>query len=133
MKTHDENQIDELTLFKNGIVEDIRPWGKFRSFPHRSAGSIKIITVNPGEILSLQYHKRRSEFWVVLDRGLEVTVGDKVWRPEKNEEIFIPAQALHRMKCIGDSPSRIMEIWIGDSDESDIVRLEDKYGRLNKD
>ena len=131
MKTPDKkNQTDEMAHFKKDIVEDIRPWGKFRSFPHRSAGSIKIITVNPGETLSLQYHKRRSEFWVVLDRGLEVTVGDKVWQPGKNEEIFIPAQAHHRMKCIGDSSARIMEIWIGDSDESDIVRLEDDYGRV---
>jgi mannose-6-phosphate isomerase-like protein (cupin superfamily) len=131
MKTPDKkNQTEEMAHFKKDIVEDIRPWGKFRSFPHRSAGSIKIITVNPGETLSLQYHKRRSEFWVVLDRGLEVTVGDKVWQPGKNEEIFIPAQAHHRMKCIGDSSARIMEIWIGDSDESDIVRLEDKYGRV---
>jgi mannose-6-phosphate isomerase-like protein (cupin superfamily) len=127
-----KNQTEEMTYFKNGIVEDIRPWGRFRSFPHQSAGSIKIITVNPGETLSLQYHKRRSEFWVILDRGLEVTVGDKVWQPAKNEEIFIPTQAPHRMKCIGDLPARIMEIWIGESDESDIVRLEDKYGRLNK-
>ena len=132
MKTRDENNVDELTRFKKGIVEDIRPWGKFRSFPHRPAGSIKIITVNPGETLSLQYHKNRGEFWVVLDKGLEVTVGNKVWQPETNEEIFIPAQVPHRMKCIGDSASRIMEIWIGDSDESDIVRLEDKYGRINK-
>ncbi|MCK4931546.1 MAG: phosphomannose isomerase type II C-terminal cupin domain [Candidatus Aminicenantes bacterium] len=133
MKTHDKkNQTEMMIHFKNGIAEDIRPWGKFRSFPHQYAGSIKIITVNPGETLSLQYHKRRSEFWVVLDRGLEVTVGDKVWHPEKNEEIFIPAQVPHRMKCIGDSPTRLMEIWIGDSAESDIVRLEDKYGRLNK-
>jgi mannose-6-phosphate isomerase-like protein (cupin superfamily) len=127
-----KNQSKELIRFKEGIVEDIRPWGKFRSFPHQSAGSIKIITVNPGETLSLQYHKHRSEFWVVLDRGLEVTVGNKVWQPGTNEEIFIPEQAPHRMKCIGDRPARIMEIWIGDSDESDIVRLEDKYGRLKK-
>lgn len=134
MKAHDKkSSLEELTHFKRGIVEDIRPWGKFRSFPHRSAGSIKIITVDPGEILSLQYHKNRSEFWVVLDRGLEVTVGDKVWHPEKNEEIFIPAQTPHRMKGAGDSPTRILEIWIGDSDESDIVRLEDKYGRLSKE
>lgn len=133
MKTHGKKiQLEELTRFRKGIVEDIRPWGKFRSFPHRSAGSIKIITVNPGETLSLQYHNHRSEFWVVLDRGLEVTVGDRVWQPEENEEIFVPAQAAHRMKCIGDSPARIMEIWIGDSTESDIVRLEDKYGRIKK-
>jgi mannose-6-phosphate isomerase-like protein (cupin superfamily) len=125
----DRNHLKELARFKDGIVEDIRPWGKFRSFPHRSAGSIKIITVNPGETLSLQYHERRSEFWVVLDRGLEVTVGDNVWQAGKDEEIFIPQRAPHRMKCVGDQPVRIMEIWIGDSDESDIVRLEDKYGR----
>jgi mannose-6-phosphate isomerase-like protein (cupin superfamily) len=133
VKTQDKkNHLDEITRFQNGIEEDIRPWGKFRSFPHQSAGSIKIITVDPGETLSLQYHKRRSEFWVVLDRGLEVTVGDKTWQPERNEEIFIPTQAPHRIRCIVDSPARIMEIWIGDSDESDIVRLEDKYGRINK-
>lgn len=130
MKTlNKKSQSADITRFKKGIVEDIRPWGKFRSFPHESAGSIKIITVNPGETLSLQYHKRRSEFWIVLDRGLEVTVGDKVWQPGENEEIFIPALAPHRMKCVGDSPARIMEIWIGDSSEADIVRLEDKYGR----
>jgi mannose-6-phosphate isomerase-like protein (cupin superfamily) len=127
-----KHQTAEISRFKNGIVEDIRPWGKFRSFPHESAGSIKIITVKPGETLSLQYHKRRGEFWVVLDKGLEVTVGDKVWQAGKNEEIFIPAEATHRMKCIGDSPARILEIWIGDSSESDIVRIEDKYGRLSK-
>lgn len=130
MKTHaSKKQADELARFKSGIVEDIRPWGKFRSFPHHSAGSIKIITVNPGETLSLQYHKRRSEFWVVLDRGLEVTVGDKVWQPGKDEEIFISREVAHRMRCVGDQPARIMEIWIGDSEESDIVRIEDKYGR----
>ena len=124
-----KDQTEELALFKKGIIEDIRPWGKFRSFPHRFAGSIKIITVNPGETLSLQYHKRRSEFWVVLDKGLEITVGDKVWQPKKDEEIFIPKEVPHRMKCVGGQPARIMEIWIGNSDESDIIRLEDKYGR----
>ncbi len=59
------------------IQEDIRPWGKFRSYPHRSVSSLKIITVNPGGSLSLQYHNRRSEFWVVLDPGLEITVGER--------------------------------------------------------
>ena len=79
---------NDLENFRKEIQEDIRPWGKFRSFPHKQAGSIKIITVEPGGTLSLQYHHRRSEFWIVLDKGLEVTVGDKVWQPEKNEEIL---------------------------------------------
>jgi len=32
---------------------------------------------------------------------------------------------------VGRSPSRVMEIWLGNSDESDIVRIEDKYGRTS--
>lgn len=115
--------------FQKKIKEDIRPWGKFRSYPHSQARSIKIITVNPGQALSLQYHNRRTEFWVVLDKGLEITVARRVWQPEENEEIFIPRQARHRLRCIGQKPARVMEIWIGDSDEADIVRLKDEYGR----
>jgi mannose-6-phosphate isomerase len=120
---------DDERHFRDHILEDIRPWGKFRAYPHEAATSIKVITVNPGGSLSLQYHERRAEFWVALDPGLEVTVGDRVWRPEKNEEIYIPRTAPHRLRCLGRRPARVMEIWLGYSDEADIVRLEDKYGR----
>jgi mannose-6-phosphate isomerase-like protein (cupin superfamily) len=115
--------------FRGRIQEDIRPWGKFRVFPHDSAGSLKIITVAAGGALSLQYHNRRSEFWVVLDIGLEVTVADRTWRPQPDEEIFIPAKAPHRVRNTGTTAARIMEIWLGDSSEEDIVRIEDVYGR----
>jgi mannose-6-phosphate isomerase-like protein (cupin superfamily) len=120
---------DTIEEFKKGIIEDIRPWGKFRSYPHESAGSIKIITVKPGASLSLQYHNHRSEFWVALDKGLEVTVGKAVWQPEVDEEIFIPKKTPHRLRCVGQKKARIMEIWIGKSEEEDIIRLEDDYGR----
>lgn len=119
----------DIELFDKAITEEIRPWGKFRTFPHDQAGSIKIITVKPGEVLSLQYHNKRSEFWVILDAGLEVTAGEQVWQPAMNEEIFIPCGIPHRVRCIGQKPARIMEIWIGKSEESDIIRLDDEYGR----
>jgi mannose-6-phosphate isomerase-like protein (cupin superfamily) len=115
--------------FRGGIVEDIRPWGKFRRFPHEGASSIKIISVGPGGRLSLQYHERRDEFWVVLDPGLEITVGERVWTAVPDEEIFIPRRTPHRVRNAGDKPARFMEIWIGDSAESDIVRLSDDYDR----
>ena len=120
---------DDERNFRARIIEDHRPWGKFRAFPHEQAGSIKIITVEPGGSLSLQYHKRRAEFWVALDEGLEITVNDRVWRPAANEEIYIPREARHRLRGVGTKPARIMEIWLGNSDEADIVRLEDTYGR----
>lgn len=115
--------------FRAKIFEDIRPWGKFRSYPHKPARSIKIITLNPGAVFSLQYHHHRSEFWVILDNGLEITVGDKVWQPQEGEEIFIPRKTQHRLRCVGREPARVMEIWIGRSKETDIVRLKDEYGR----
>lgn len=122
-----ENDIEHT--FRKNIKEEIRPWGKFRSFPPKDARSIKIITVNPGKAFSLQYHQSRNEFWVILDRGLEIEVGEKVWQPKMAEEIFIPKKIPHRLRCVGKTPARVMEIWIGDSDESDIVRLEDDFGR----
>jgi mannose-6-phosphate isomerase-like protein (cupin superfamily) len=115
--------------FRARIVEDVRPWGKFRAYPPEGASAFKLITVEPGASLSLQFHALRAELWVALDAGLEVTVGDHVWRPAPNEEIYIPLGAAHRLANIGDRPARVMEMWLGGSDEADIVRLEDRYGR----
>jgi len=123
------DKIPPEDAFRSGIVEDIRPWGRFRRFPHENAGSVKIITVEPGGRLSLQYHERRAEFWVVLDAGLEITVGERVWQAAPNEEILIPRRAAHRVRNTGSAPARFMEIWIGRSEESDIVRLSDDYHR----
>jgi len=127
MKRH-AKIISEI-LYRKKILEDRRPWGMFRAYPTLGAGRVKIITVQPGASLSLQVHKRRSEFWVVLDAGLEVTVGARVWRPSAGDEIFIPSQTCHRLRGLGRKPGRVMEIWLGRSSESDIVRLEDIYGR----
>lgn len=124
-----DKTIEPYEAFKESILEDHRPWGKFRRFPHEGVSSIKIITVNPGGILSLQYHHGRDEFWLVLDDGLEMTVGESVWRPAAGEEIWIPKGTKHRVRGVGENPARVMELWIGPSEESDIVRLEDAYNR----
>jgi len=120
---------DPETAFRARVVEDVRPWGKFRRFPHEGASGVKIVTVEPGGRLSLQFHERRDEFWVALDPGLEVTVGERVWTAAPNEEIFIPRRTRHRARNIGAKPARFFEIWIGDSAETDIVRLSDDYDR----
>jgi len=116
-------------VFRDAIVEDVRPWGKFRRFPHEGASSLKIITVQPGGRLSLQYHDGRAEFWVVLDPGLEITLGDRVWVAAPDEEIYIPRRAPHRVRNVGAAPARVMEIWLGPSAETDMVRLADDYNR----
>jgi mannose-6-phosphate isomerase len=120
---------DAESSFRARIAEERRPWGTFRVYPHHEAGSLKIITVRPGAALSLQYHRRRAEFWVALDPGLEITVGDRVWRLKRGEEVFIPRGVPHRLRAVGKRSGRVMELWIGASREDDIVRLADNYGR----
>ena len=123
------NKEDRFSAFQKGVIEDHRPWGKFRGFPLHEVSSVKIITVAPGGLLSLQYHNGRDEFWVILDEGIELTVGEKVWRPKPNDEVWIPRGTRHRGRGVGAKPARFMELWIGESSESDIVRIEDAYNR----
>jgi len=114
---------------RSEIYEELRPWGGFRRYTHNQVSTVKIITVNPGEVLSLQYHHHRDELWVALDSGLRVTLNDRVWDAAPYEEIFIPHGSRHRMSGAGEQPSRWLEISFGSFDENDIVRLEDSYGR----
>ena len=115
--------------YEAGIIEDVRPWGKFRRFPHADVSSVKIITVEPGGRLSLQYHEGRAEFWVILDPGLEVTLGNRVWVAAPDEEFVVPRRTVHRVRNVGDRAARVMELWLGPSTEEDIVRLSDDYRR----
>jgi mannose-6-phosphate isomerase len=111
-------------------VDVKKPWGKFEQYTHNAVSTVKIITVRPGGILSLQYHHRRDELWVVLDPGARVEVGGRVLHPQKGEKVFIPRMEEHRLSSASVEPVRILEISFGEFDEEDIVRLEDLYGRL---
>ena len=107
-----------------------KPWGKFQQYTHNLPSTVKVITVRPGGTLSLQYHNKRDELWVVLDPGARIEVGDRALRPQPEETVFIPRQTPHRLSATGEEPVRILEISLGEFDENDIVRLEDIYGRL---
>ena len=110
-------------------IEVEKPWGKFEQYTHNMLSTVKVITVEPGGSLSLQYHHRRDELWVVLDEGAEIQLGDTFIRPQGGERIFIPRTTEHRLSAAGDRAVRILEISFGEFDENDIVRLEDVYGR----
>ncbi len=108
-----------------------KPWGRFEQYTCNEHSTVKIITVEPGEALSSQYHHKRDELWVTLDPGARIELGDQVLYPEREEKIFIPRQTVHRLSAAADDPVRILEISFGEFDEADIVRLEDAYGRVD--
>ena len=105
-----------------------RPWGKFEQFTHNEQTTVKIISVNPNEELSLQYHDKRDEFWRVLDGNPILVIGDELVRAEPGDEFFVPRGINHRIMS-EETPVHILEIAFGEFDEQDIVRLNDKYHR----
>lgn len=108
-----------------------RPWGEFVEFTKNTPSTVKILTVKPGEALSLQKHSSRDEFWRVLSGDGYITIGSDRVPASAGQEYFAPRQTDHRMEG-GSEPLVILEISFGEFDESDIVRLDDRYGRVEE-
>lgn len=110
-----------------------RPWGSYTVLEEGLRYKVKRVTVNPGGRLSLQYHHRRSEHWVVTAGTARVTCGDRVFDLRVNESAGIPQGTPHRLENPGTVPLDIIEVQSGDYvGEDDIVRLADDYGREEK-
>jgi mannose-6-phosphate isomerase-like protein (cupin superfamily) len=105
-----------------------RPWGSFTRFTNNELSTVKLLYITKGEEFSLQYHAKREEFWHVLEGHPEITVDDKVYRPEPGEEFDIKPGMDHRIFAPTDNVI-VLEVSLGEFDESDIVRIEDKYHR----
>ena len=105
-----------------------KPWGQFDQFTHNELSTVKVISINANSSLSLQYHKKRSEFWRILSGHPIVTIGEKEIKASPGEEFTIAKGEKHRI-CAKDDSVQFLEISLGDFDEEDIVRLEDNYGR----
>lgn len=108
-----------------------RPWGTFTVLEEGPGYKIKRVVVYPQGRLSLQFHHRRSEHWVMVSGQARVTRGEEVFVLQPNESTFIPKEVPHRLENPGTAPAVIIEVQNGDYlGEDDIIRLEDLYGRL---
>lgn len=105
-----------------------RPWGSFTRFTNNELSTVKILNVNQGEELSLQYHNKREEFWKVLTGTPKIVIGEEVFDAKEGDEFSVLVGVKHRISAPNDNVS-ILEISKGEFDENDIVRLEDKYHR----
>ena len=100
--------------------------------------SPKILIILPKKRLSWQYHKRRGEIWKVFMGEIKVITSkddkerNKILLKE-GDEIKLSQGERHRI--IGtDKYAIVAEIWIHTnkehpSDEDDIIRIQDDYGR----
>ena len=155
-KTQNELESNQFEIVS---MDQSRPWGGFfviaehqaQAFANRYfeglevsslkiAGQLspKILVVAPGKRLSWQYHHRRAEIWRIIkgQAGIIRSPNDTEGELEVlNVGDTITLQLGQRHRLIGlDDYAVIAEIWQHTdanhpSDEDDIVRVQDDFGR----
>ncbi len=108
-----------------------RPWGFYTVLNVGKGFKVKVVEVLPGQRLSLQRHKHRSEHWVVVSGTAMIINGRNTLFLEPNESTYIPKVTIHRL----ENPEKrkilkIIEVQCGEyTGEDDIERLNDDHGR----
>ena len=125
-------QIKQMCRSESDLHREVyRPWGKYDVVDVGDCYQVKRITVKPGAKLSVQMHNHRAEHWVVVSGTAKVTNGSDHFLMSENESTFIPAQVVHALENPGQIPLELIEIQTGSYlGEDDIVRFQDKYGRV---
>jgi mannose-1-phosphate guanylyltransferase/mannose-6-phosphate isomerase len=115
--------------------EMYRPWGKYKNVVSGARYQVKLITVKPGEKLSVQKHFYRAEHWIVVSGVAVVYQGESVQSLKRktlheNESVYIAVEEVHSLENPGVCDLKLIEVQTGSYlGEDDIVRLDDKYGR----
>lgn len=126
----EEQTADFVTLFFPGLNKD--------ELINGNKVSPKILVVAPGKRLSWQYHHRRAELWRVIGGHAGVITSDNddetaLQHLAINESITLKQGERHRLIGLNEY-GIVAEIWQHTnaeqpSDEDDIVRLQDDFGR----
>ena len=111
--------------------EDRRPWGYYKVLADELDHKVKRLVVHPGQRLSLQRHRRRSEHWYVIAGEAMVVAGGEEQLLTSGQSIEIPTRCWHRIRNHGTQNLTIIEVQTGEYfGEDDIERREDDYGRV---
>ncbi len=109
-----------------------RPWGKYINLYSGKGFLVKELVINPKSSISLQKHHHRSEHWTVTSGRPKITINKKKFFKNTNETAFIPKGAVHRIENPFNRAVKIIEVQTGPIlKETDIIRFEDIYGRIN--
>lgn len=107
-----------------------KPWGYELRWAITDRYLGKVLHINKGEALSLQFHNHKEESQYVTAGALDIELGgaDGVltrYRMVKGDTLHIPPGTRHRITAIEDTD--IFEV--STPEIEDVVRIEDRYGR----
>ena len=109
-----------------------KPWGYELHWAKTDRYVGKVIHINKGHALSLQYHNLKDETVFVSSGKLlfEIEVDGKLTGREMlpGEAAHVTPKTVHRMTALEDTD--VLEASTPELD--DVVRLEDRYGRVDK-
>ncbi len=107
-----------------------KPWGYEIIFAQTKDYAGKLIFVKRGETLSYQYHQKKEETIFLFKGRLKITHAKNKRKShftmKKGDSFHIAPGRKHRFHALADS--YIFEVSTPQLD--DVVRLEDKYGRI---
>jgi oxalate decarboxylase/phosphoglucose isomerase-like protein (cupin superfamily) len=107
-----------------------KPWGYELRWAVTDRYLGKVLHINRGQALSLQYHEQKDEFQYVLKGAIDMELGDTdgaliVHRMRTGDTLHITPGTRHRITAVEDTD--IFEV--STPEIHDVVRLEDRYGR----
>ena len=124
LKSQNAPEVSETT-------EEDRPWGRVKTINQEKGYRVREIHIAPDYQQSLQMHNHRGEMLTVVDGEATIQIGNTLHTVGAQESIFIPPKAIHRISNNTNRPLRMIEVQTGAYiGEDDIVRFEDKYGRV---
>jgi mannose-6-phosphate isomerase-like protein (cupin superfamily) len=107
-----------------------KPWGWELVWAETETYAGKLLFVRAGESLSLQYHERKDESWLVREGRARLELGEAGRELEPVEIAagdafrFRPG-TLHRVTALED----LLVVEVSTAELDDVVRVEDRYGR----
>jgi len=107
-----------------------KPWGYELIWARTDRYVGKILHINRGHALSLQYHERKDETVHVLRGKMRFSTGGE--GEELQETVLGPGDTFHitpllRHRMIAETDCDVLEV--STPELEDVVRLEDRYGR----
>ncbi|HKQ62936.1 MAG TPA: cupin domain-containing protein [Candidatus Polarisedimenticolaceae bacterium] len=106
-----------------------KPWGYELRFVRTERYAGKLLFIRAGHQLSLQYHERKDEAFLVQQGVLELVLGhgasQRVERLSAGQSWHITPGTVHRFRAVEDC----LLFEVSTPELEDVVRLEDDYGR----
>ncbi len=108
-----------------------KPWGSYQNILDEPYTKVKKVVIKPGESPSYQYHFKRAEVWVIVEGRGELKLNGNKTYIEAGNVVKVPVEVKHQIRNTGTTDLVFIEVQLGSYfGEDDIVRVEDKYGRV---